>query len=92
VIRDRVIGWPVARLSQMAAVRASSRWAIRALTRARVRPAVLLQVELALEGVVDRLDERADRGQELLTGGEERDRRSPGAAARPRGGADSRLV
>src|SRR3954451_13134455 len=31
-------------------------------------PAVQLQVELALEGIVDRLDELADRGQQLLTG------------------------
>jgi len=62
-----VTGCPVARLCQMAAVRARMRWPTRAVTPSMLA-AVQFQVELAFEGVVDRLDELADRLEQVLAG------------------------
>ena len=53
------MGWLVWRLCQMAAVRVRIRWAMRGADAGGGAPAVQFQVQLALEGAVDRFDELA---------------------------------
>jgi hypothetical protein len=56
------------RLCQIAAVRASSRWADAGADSGDGAAAVQFQVKLALEGVVDGLDELADGFEQVLAG------------------------
>jgi hypothetical protein len=56
----------VVSLCQMAAVRARRRCRTRAQTPGLVRPPWAFEIELGLEGLVDRLDDLAERGEQML--------------------------
>jgi hypothetical protein len=68
LIRDRVIGWPVARVVPDGDGERQQALGDPGGDPGQAAAAVQLQIQLALGGVVDRLDQLADRGQQRLAG------------------------
>jgi hypothetical protein len=71
---DRVTGWPVLWLCQIAAAIGQDALSDADRDALQAAAAVLFQVELALESVVDRLDELSDRLQQRLAASPASDR------------------
>jgi hypothetical protein len=65
-VSDRMTGCPVCSLCQMAAVSASTRWSTRTITPLGVRRC--RSVDMALEGLADRLDDLPQRLEQLRSG------------------------